>query len=266
MLALAAPFAAAQDQRPLPRGSPDALVTSSLRVHVIASEELEPDALRAFARPQVTLWLETRSNTLRESTVEHLALFDDAWVRVRAPLSVTDARVLARVPKAGLWLTPGDLDGVLGRAPGARRLAIDVKGPLDAALAEKLRSARPAVVRWSPNGAVDLLGWGLFLQLPGRKILAPAPTELLATRCGDRSATLPALELHVATLLAMSADVFPCGRGTRVVVTGELEPWLVQSLVVRDPALELVLPVGADAAQASRVRKLLDRLGLGAAR
>jgi hypothetical protein len=264
--ALAASLAAAQDQRPLPRGSPDALVTSFLRVHVVASEDLEPDQLRALARPQVTLWLETRSNTLRESTVEQLGRFDDAWVRVRAPLSKTDARVFARVPKAGLWLTPTDLDGVVGRAPGVRRLAVDVKGPLDAALAGQLWAARPSVLRWEPGGPVDLLAWSLFVQLPGRKVFAPAPTELLATRCTERSASLPALELHVATLLAMSAEVFPCGLGTRVVVNGEVEPWLLQSLVVRDPALELVLWVADDAARASSARKLLERLALGPGR
>lgn len=266
LLALAAGAALAQDQRPLPRGSPEALVAATVRVHVVASEELEPDALRALARPQVTLWLETRSNTLRESTVEQLARFDEAWVQLRAPLSKADARVLARAPKAGLWLSPKELDGVLGRAPGVRRLAVDVAGPLDAALAERLRAARPSFIRWQPGAPVDLLGWGLFRQLPGRKVWAPAPTEVLATRCAERDSALPSLELHVATLLAMSADVFPCGRGTRVVVGGDVEPWLLQSLVVRDPALELVLRVGADAAKASQARKLLERLGLGPGR
>lgn len=266
LLAFVALAALAQDQRPLPRGSPDALVTGTLKVNVVAHEELDVDRLRALARPQVTLWLATRSNTLKESTLENLARFDDAWVQLRAPLSKTDARVLARVPKAGLWLTPKDLDGVVGRAPGARRVAVDFEGPLDAALAERIAAARPALVRWRPGGPVDLLGWGLFLQLPGRKVLVPAPTELLATRCGERAPKLPALELHLATLLAMSADVFPCGPGTRVVVPTDLEPWLAQSLVVRDPSVELVVDVGASEPLASKVRALLETLGLGPGR
>lgn len=266
LLALFAAAALAQDQRPLPRGSPDALVTATLRVHVVASEELEVDALRALARPQVTLWLTTRSNTLRESTVEHLGLFDEAWVQLRAPLRKTDALVLARAPKVGLWLTVDALDGVVGRAPGVRRLAVDVDGPLTPDLAQRIARLGPSFLRWRPGQGVDLLGWALFRQLPGRKVFAPAPTELLATRCADRSPGVPSLELHVATLLAMSSDVFPCGRGTRVVVTGDTEPWLLQSLVVRDPAVELVLDVGADAARASAARKLLERLGLGPGR
>jgi hypothetical protein len=266
LLALVALSALAQDQRPLPKGSPDALISGALKVNLFAGEDLAPDALRALARPQVTLWLTTRSNTLRESTVERLALFDEAWVRLRAPLSTTDARVLARIPKVGVWLTPRDLDGVVGRVPGARRLAVDVDGPLDAALAERLRQARPAIVRWRPSEPVDLLGWGLFLSLPGQKVLAPPPTELRPTMCAERTAGQPALELHLATLLAMSSDVFPCGKGTRVIVEGDVDVWLLQSLLVRDPSVELVVGVADDAARASKVRKLLERLGLGPAR
>ncbi|MEW5742165.1 MAG: hypothetical protein AB1938_24835 [Myxococcota bacterium] len=264
-LALAA-SAWGQDQRPLPKGSPEALVTGTLKVHAFAHEDLPPDSLRALARPQVTLWLDTRTNTLKESTVERLARFDEAWVRLRAPLSKTDAAVLARIPRAGVWATPRDLEGLAGRVPGVRRWALELEGPLDAATAERIAKARPSVVRWRPGGAVDLLGWGLFLSLPGKKVWAPAPGELLATRCADRARELPALELHVATLLAMSADVFPCGRGTRVIVPGDVEPWLLQSLVVRDPSVELVVQVGDDADAASKVRRLLDRLGLGPGR
>jgi hypothetical protein len=266
LLALVALSALAQDQRPLPRGSPEALVTGALKVNVFAGEDLEPDALRSLARPQVTLWLTTRSNTLKDSTVERLALFDEAWVRLRAPLSPTDARVLARVPKAGVWVTPRELEGVVGRVPGVRRVAVDVDGPLDAELAERIRKARPAIVRWRPTEPVDLLGWGLFLALPGQKVLAPVATELRATPCAERSSAQPALEIHLATLLAMSSDVFPCGRGTRVIVEGDVDVWLLQSLLVRDPSVELVVGVADDGARAAKARKLLERLGLGPAR
>ena len=72
----------------------------------------------------------------------------------------------------------------------------------------------------------------------------------------------PSLELHVATLLAMSSDVFPCGTGTRVVVRPDADAWLVQSLLVREPSVELVLDVGADADVGQRAAKLLDALAL----
>jgi hypothetical protein len=70
----------------------------------------------------------------------------------------------------------------------------------------------------------------------------------------------------VANLLALSSDVFPCGAGMRVVVQGEAETWLLQSLLVRDPSVELVLEVGADSARALAARGLLERLQLGASR
>lgn len=88
--------ALAQDQRPVPAGSPDALIGRSVPVHVVASEELEPDVLRALARPGVTLWLTTRSNTLRESTLDTLNRFEASWVQLRLPLAHVDGAALAR--------------------------------------------------------------------------------------------------------------------------------------------------------------------------
>ena len=53
------------------------------RVAVMASDEIDADRLRALARPEVVLWLRTRSNGLRRSTTETLQLAESAFVQVR---------------------------------------------------------------------------------------------------------------------------------------------------------------------------------------
>ena len=262
LLALVASVAGAQDQRPLPRGSPEVFVASSPRVHVRADEDLDPDRVRELARPGVTLWLSTRTNTLRASTLENLARFDTAWVQLRAPLRPVDASALARLTGVGAWLQPDSL-GLSGRF---RRVAISVSGPLDEALVAKVSAARPAEVRWTPDGAVDLLAWGQLRSLPGRRVIVSSPQTLLPVKCPARSSAEPSIELHVASLLALGSDVYPCGTGTRVVVQPQIEIWLLQSLLVRDPSVELVVEVGNDPARAVAARGLLDRLQLGAAR
>lgn len=257
--------ALAQDQRPLPRGAPEVFVASVSRVHLRAQEDLDPDRLRELARPGVTLWLSTRSNTLRASTLENVARFDTAWVQLRAPLKPFDAGAFKRLPAVGVWLTPDALE-VAGRLPGARRVALAIEGPLDEALLSKVRGARPSEVRWTPDAVVDLLTWGQLRALPGRKVIAASPESLLPVKCAQRRAGDPSMELHVASLLALSSDVFPCGTGTRVVVPPETEAWLLQSLLVRDPSVELVVEVGADSARALAARGLFERLQLGASR
>ena len=260
-LVLALP-ALAQDQRPLPRGAPEVFVASAPRVHVRVHEDLDPDRLRDLARPGVTLWLSTRTNTLKASTVEHLARFDTAWVQLRAPLEPVDSAGFAKLPAAGAWVTPEGLS-LAGRV---RRIAVSFSGPLDDEVVTKLAAARPTELRWTPEGSVDLLTWGQFRRLPGRRIVAPSARTLLPVKCDERNTGDPSLELHVANLLALSSDVFPCGAGMRVVVQGEAENWLLQSLLVRDPSVELVLEVGADSARALAARGLLERLQLGASR
>jgi hypothetical protein len=258
--------ARAQDQRPLPGGGPDELVTRSLRVNVVVEDTLDPDRLRNLTRPNVTAWVHTRSNTLGEATLENLARFDDAFVELRAPIAPVDVAQFRRLPRVGLWLKPDSLS-LVGALPGARRVAVQLGAAvLDEALLARLRAARPALVSWAPNGPVDLLQWSLFLQVPGRKVVASSGGFLLAVQCGARSARDPAVEVHVANLLALSSEVFPCGRGTRVVVGPEVERWLLQSLVLRDPSAELVVEVGADAELASGARRLLESLGIGPSR
>ena len=57
---------------------PSELALPGFRMHVEASEELDPDRLRALARPEVVLWVRTRSNGLRRSTAETLQLAGSA--------------------------------------------------------------------------------------------------------------------------------------------------------------------------------------------
>ncbi len=262
LVALLAGPAAAQDQRPLPRPGPDALVAPGLQVAVDVSEALDPDRLRDLARPGVVAWVRTRSNTLADSTLENLARFDLAWVELRAPLARTDRDALARLPRVGGWTGLEDAEAL----KGLRRLAVRVEGPLDEERLARLQRARPALVQWRVEEAPDLLQWGLFRQVPGRRVLVATAPVLLAMRCPERRDDRPALELHLAQLLALSSEAFPCGTGNRVRLPPLADPWLVQSLVVRDPSVELVLEVGADAEAASQARRLLEALGTGEAR
>jgi hypothetical protein len=262
-LALWALSAHAQVLAPLPKGAPGELTAPALKVHVIADEALGPDRLRSFARPNVSLWLRAGTNTLKDSTLEHLARFDEAWVALKPPLSDVDARQLMKAPKAGLWLEAGALEPrLLAKLPGARRLAVTLEGPLDEAVVERLTSARVSFLSWRPKAPIDVLSWGLFRALPGKKVLVAPPAQLLAVKCPARSAAEPSLELDVATLLAMSSDVFPCSAGTRVVVRADADAWLVQSLLVREPSVELVLDVRADGDAGQKAAKLLDALAL----
>jgi hypothetical protein len=246
----------------MPSEAPLEMVAPATIVHVIASEELEPDILRALARPFVTLWLSTRSNTLRESTIDTLRLFPVAWVQLRAPLASVDAGPFRSIPKVGWWVDVEAAVSVSVSAQrGARALAVDVEGRLGAPIVQSLAHVRPFTTRWTPHDQVDLLEWAMFRTLPGRKVLIARPPLLLPRECQDRSGREPAVQLHVATLLAMSSAVFPCGVGPQVVVSPDVEPWLLKSLIVRDPSVELVVRVGDDPRKVGQVRLLLQQLG-----
>jgi len=154
---------------PKPAEAPSIFLATSVRVHLRASEELEPDHLRALARQNVTLWLSTRSNTLRASTLETINKFGEAWIALRAPVRESDARQLSKVPRAGLWIDAKDLDGAR-RVLGPRRLAINLHGPLDGALFEKLQklvsktdTVAVLVLTYKPDTYITEEAAGLYL-------------------------------------------------------------------------------------------------------
>ncbi len=250
-------IAALLASEPPPDTAPVFLATS-VRVHLHASEELDPDYLRAFARKNVVLWLSTRTNTLRASTLESIAKFDDAWIFLRAPVRDSDARQLSKVPRAGLWLDFNDLDGAR-RVLGPRRLAINLIGPLDEATFDKLQSLRPAETSWAAPVLVDLLSWSLFRQLPGRKILLRNPGEPLPADCPENPGTG---EPTLQSRSGLNPGGFPCGRGPRIEVPWDIDRTVLKGLLVREPSTELVVRLGDDPRMVSKVRRLLDDLGL----
>jgi len=184
---------------------------------------------------------------------------------VRLPVKPADAAAFARLPGAGLWVSLADADRArLSRIPGGRRVAVEVQGPLDEATIARLRAARPTWIRWTPPPSPSLLEWGLFAQLEGRKVVVLSAQQSAQAPC-DTAARAPSAELPLATLLARSSDVFPCGRALAVAPLDTDQPTLAR-LVVAHPGAELVLEVGADEERARAARALLGRLGLSGRR
>jgi hypothetical protein len=258
---LLAQVAAAGDMRPLSDRAPPP-VTENLRVHLVADEDLDPDALRALARPGVTLWLRTRSNTLRESTLDTARQFDSAWLELKAPLDGKSLAQLARSPAAGIWLRPKAGQALPAIKPGPHRLALTLDGPLDEARAEAISKLSPALVEWQAGAQTDLLAWSLFKNLPGKLLFRPDADAVAPVDCARPGRQAVAVAVHVAFLLSLGKDPFPCGKGARIRASADTEAWVVQALHVKDPSAELELEVGLDLARLRKARQLLDALGI----
>ena len=245
---------------------PGLLLAPSVRVHLRASEEVAPDHLRALARKNVTLWLTTRSNTLRASTLDTLNRFGDAWIHLRAPVTEPDAAQLQKVPRAGVVLDARDLDRAQ-RILGPRRLAIRLEGPIDAALIARLARTRPDETLWRAPAELDLLTWSLFRQLPGRKLLyrATASEPVVGADGGSADpcpADPPTAEPAPQGPVGVAPFLFPCGRGPRIEIPLDVDRAVLQRLIVRDPSTELVVELPDDPRQLSKARRLFDDLGL----
>lgn len=225
-------------------------------LHVLAGEDLPADLLRPLGREGVVLWLRTRSNALRESTAEALARFQESYVQLRPPLSEAHARLLARAPGAGVWLSAGDLGGPGLYRLGNRRLALQLAGPLAEETAAAVRKARPVRLSWEPGSDADLLQWGLFRQLPGRKLLRISGK----VACEEWTGSVP-LWVDARSRPWPS----PCGQGGRAKVRLDAADEELRWLFERDPTIELEIEIGDDEAAAISARALVHRLATRAA-
>ena len=229
---------------------PDAWSLPGVRVHVGASEDLEPDRLRALARPEVVLWMTTRSNGLRRSTAETLLLAGSAFVRVHPPLG---APALAPfVGRVGPWVEERDLDVARVRRWSPGRLAVDVEGPFTDAVAARLRVLRPVAVRWARGAWPERDEWMRIRELPGVELsgLGGVPPDCTAVPARTRVR----VRLPLASLTAEGV----CGLPLRVEVPPTADA--VHAMLVAHPEAELAVEVGEDSARADLAARLLDQL------
>jgi hypothetical protein len=237
--------------------APPQLVLSGYRLHLIADESMPAEELRTLAGSGTVLWLRTRSNMLRESTVEALALFPEVYVQLRPPLKEEHVRQFRKVPRVGAWLDARTLVGPGLHRLGSRRIAVELRGALDAELARRLGGLRPSRVHWSPGTwEVSLEAWGLFAQLPGGKLLSLG---------GPLGASCPELPLRgalatVALRREEGTGEASCGLGQRIVMKGFPEEAALVALLGRAPDTELELEVGTGARELERARAWVQRL------
>jgi hypothetical protein len=223
-----------------------------VRVHVEASEELDPDRLRALARPEVVLWVRTRSNGLRRSTAETLGLAGAAFVRVRPPLG---APALAPfVGRVGPWVEERGVDVKRVRLWSPGRLAVDVEGAFTEELTARLRVLRPVAVRWARGGWPDASEWARARTFSGVELAGAASAPVGCEAVPPRSPIRVRVPLSSATAESV------CGLPLRVELPAAVDAADVQRLLVLHPGADLAVEVGEDVERADAVRRLLDRL------
>lgn len=221
-----------------------------VRVQVEASEDLDPDRLRALARPEVVLWLRTRSNGVRRSTAETLGMAGSAFVQVRPPLG---APALAPfVGRVGPWVEERGLDVARVRRWSPGRLAVEVEGEFTEELAARLHVLRPIAIRWRRDGWPAREEWARVRRFGGVEI---SGTEE-AVEC---SIVPPKTRVRIRLVRPRTSDAV-CGLPVRVQLSPEASPADAQQALLGHADADLTVEVGEDAARAANVARLLDAL------
>jgi len=222
------------------------------RMHVVASEELDPDRLRALARPEVVLWVSTRTNGLRRSTAETLQLAGSAFVQVRPPLG---APALAPFTgRVGPWVAERGLDVARVRRWSPGRLAVDVEGPLTEELAARLRVLRPMAIRWSRGGWPEHGEWTRARAFSGMELSGLGGGEV------ECAAVPPRTRVRIRVPLAAVTVDGVCRLPLRVEVPASVDAVEVLRMLLLHPGAELVVDVGDEPSWAEAARRLIDQL------
>lgn len=233
-------------------GGPGEWALPGFRMQVVASEAMEPDRLRALARPEVVLWVRTESNGLRRSTAETLQLAGSAFVQVRPPLGASALGPF--VGRVGPWVAERGLDVARVRRWSPGRLAVDVDGPLTEELASRLRVLRPVAVRWSRGGWPGREEWTRARAFSAVELvgLGPEPVDCGLVPSGTR--------VRVRVPLASAPAEGVCGLPLRMEVPEAIDVGQVHGALLIHPDADLLVEVGEDVSRADGARRLLEQL------
>lgn len=221
---------------------PSALSLTAVEFHVFASEELGPDALRKLARPGVTLWLDTATNMLRDSTLEVLRAHQGpSFARLKAPVLPAHQRRFDTL-RTGLWVDAAELSALSLYWRGARPLAVEATGHVTATLWADVQAVRPGFVFWARPGCEEQ-AW-------------TAARRISATTVSVDAAPCP----HAG------APVLPSYRGSAPSTAARPFIWIrpdaslaqLRELLQRHPAARLLVSVNDRPADARKLSVLLD--------
>ncbi|RJS19732.1 hypothetical protein DRW03_22225 [Corallococcus sp. H22C18031201] len=259
---------------------PRALALSGYRLHLRVSESVAPERLRALAASGTVLWLRTRSNMLRDSTMDAVARFPEAYIELRPPLRDAQVQQFRHAPRAGVWLDAAVATGDWYRL-GPRPVAVDIRGGLEAEQATRIAALRPKRVTWMPRtrDEATLAAWGELVWLPGVKVVdlsqvapkGPPEAALVAPEAARTAASPVPAEwwaglrgawAKVAWLEGQGAARPPpsWGLGRRVRVQGLPDDEALVALFSQTPGVELELDVSDDAQSLETARAWVERL------
>ncbi|MBJ6762596.1 hypothetical protein JGU66_17650 [Myxococcaceae bacterium JPH2] len=259
---------------------PRTLALSGYRLHLRVNESVDPEQLRSLAASGTVLWLRTHSNMLRDSTMDAVARFPEAYVELRPPLRDAQVQQFRHAPRVGVWLDAAMVSGDWYRL-GPRPVAVDIRGSLETDQATRIAALRPRRVTWMPRtrDEATLAAWGELVWLPGMKVVdlsqvaskepseaTPNPPEPPAAE----SSTAPVewwqgLRGSWARVAWMEGQgtVRPPRRwalGRRVRVQGPPDEEALVALFSLTPGAELELEVGDDAKSLAMARAWVERL------
>lgn len=224
--------------------APSAIALPTYGVHIFASEELGPDALRRLLRPDVTLWLDTRTNMLRASTLDALRAGGRSFVRLRAPINDAHQQQFATLP-SGVWLDAKDGGQLKLHWIGARAVAFEVEGPAGGREWGAMAAFRPQVIFWAKPGC-EADSWAAARSMKGIVITVDA-TGLCAYAGPPVKPSFRGM--------APSTE-----RAPFVWLRPESRPEQVRELLVKEPGTQILISVGDRASSVKAVSALLDAL------
>jgi hypothetical protein len=231
---------------------PEPLVLPGFRLHVEASEAIDPDRLEPLARRGVVLWLTTRSNQLKLSTAERLGRFEAAYVEVHPPwTAAVRQQFLGHVHP---WVQEEGLDVPAYRRWAPLGTALELAGVLSEERLARTLAMHPLQVRWQPDGVPTAEEWARALRLSGLEVHPQAKLP----DCERPMKRAARIRLRVPAVDAGSSGA-GCGFALRLEVSPALSEAELKALLVAQPDAELWTRVGSDG-DAAAVRTLLELL------